>query len=110
VERETRESTIDSIVDYWEPIETGVGSMPQAYVALSETDRRAVRAEVSARLAQFESNGRLVISVEMLIRAGERSSQARAKIVPDPAHVGDGRGFVDMWVCPAIGLFGLSRH
>jgi len=70
VERETRESTIDSIVDYWEPIETGVGSMPQAYVALSETDRRAVRAEVSARLAQFESNGRLVISVEMLIARG----------------------------------------
>jgi len=53
VERETREGTIDSIVDYWEPIETGVGSMTQAYVALSKTDRRAVRAEVTARLAQF---------------------------------------------------------
>ncbi len=70
VERETREGTIDSIGDYWEPIETGVGSMPQAYVALSETDRRAVRAEVTARLAQFESNGRLAISVEMLIARG----------------------------------------
>jgi hypothetical protein len=29
-----------------------------------------VRAEVSARLAQFESNGRLVLSVEMLIARG----------------------------------------
>ena len=70
VERETREGTIDSIGDYWEPIETGVRSMPQAYVALSETDRLAVRAEVTARLAQFESNGRLAISVEMLIARG----------------------------------------
>jgi len=67
---EPREGTIDSIVDYWEPIETGVGSMPQAYVALSETDRRAMRAEGSARLAQYESNGRLVLSVEMLIARG----------------------------------------
>ena len=70
VERETREGTIDSIADYWEPIETGVGSLPQAYVALSDTDRRAVRAEVTARLTQFESNGRLVISVETLIARG----------------------------------------
>ena len=67
VERDTREGIIDSIADYWEPIETGVGSLPQAYAALSDTDRRAVRAEVTARLAQFESNGRLVISVETLI-------------------------------------------
>ena len=62
---EPREGTIDSIVDYWEPIETGVGSMPQAYVALSQTNRRAMRAEGSARLAR-----RLVLSVEMLIPRG----------------------------------------
>ena len=70
VAREIREGTIDSIADYWAPIETGVGSMPQAYVALSDEDRRAVRAEVTARLAQFESDGRLSITVEMLIARG----------------------------------------
>ena len=70
VVREIREGTIDSIADYWAPIETGVGSMPQAYVALSDEDRRAVRAEVTARLTQFESDGRLSITVEMLIARG----------------------------------------
>jgi hypothetical protein len=44
--------------------------MPQAYLALSEADRRLVREEVTARLSQFESNGSLVMSVEMLIGRG----------------------------------------
>jgi len=70
VAREIRSGTVDSIADYWSPIETGVGSMPQAYVALSEADRHAVRTEVTARLAQFESNGRLSISAEMLVARG----------------------------------------
>jgi hypothetical protein len=38
--------------------------MPQAYVSLSEFDRRSVREEVTARLSQFESNGKLLMSVE----------------------------------------------
>jgi hypothetical protein len=42
----------------------------QAYLSLPEPTRRAVREEVRARLSQFESNGRFVISVEMLIGAG----------------------------------------
>jgi hypothetical protein len=44
--------------------------MPQAYLALPELSRRAVREEVQARLAEFESGGHLVMDVEMLIGAG----------------------------------------
>ena len=43
--------------------------LPQAYLALPESSRHAVREEVQARLSGFESNGRLVMSVEMLIAA-----------------------------------------
>jgi hypothetical protein len=37
---------------------------------LSESSRRAVREEVRAGLAEFEFDGRLVMTVEMLIGAG----------------------------------------
>jgi SAM-dependent methyltransferase len=70
VEREKREVVYESFDDYWSPIEAGTGSLPQAYLALSEEDRRPVREEVRKRLSQFESNGRLRISVEMLIGSG----------------------------------------
>jgi len=70
VKRETRASNFESFDDYWSPIEEGAGSLPQAYRALPETNRRAVRAEVQARLAEFQSGNRLVMSVEMLIAAG----------------------------------------
>jgi ubiquinone/menaquinone biosynthesis C-methylase UbiE len=70
VMRETRESSYESFDDYWAPIEEGAGSLPQAYRALPESSRRAVREEVRARLAVFESRGRLVMTVEMLIAAG----------------------------------------
>jgi ubiquinone/menaquinone biosynthesis C-methylase UbiE len=70
VEREKREDVVESFDDYWNPIEAGTGSLPQAYVALSEVDRRSVRDEVRERLSQFESNGRLFMSVEMLIGRG----------------------------------------
>ncbi len=70
VERRRHEDAFDSFEDYWSPIEAGTGSIPQAYRALSETDRSAVREEVRARLLQFESAGRLVMSVEMLIGSG----------------------------------------
>jgi len=71
VERELRQDTIDSFADYWDPIEAGTGQLPQAYLALPEPSRRAIRDEVRARLARFESRGRLVMSVEMLIAAGQ---------------------------------------
>jgi len=70
VEQEIREDVNESFDDYWEPIEAGVGSIPQAYLTLSEVDRRSVREEVKARLSPFESNGRLSLSVEMLIGSG----------------------------------------
>ena len=44
--------------------------MPQAYLALSEVDRRAVHDEVKERLSPFESDGRLFMSIEMLIGRG----------------------------------------
>jgi ubiquinone/menaquinone biosynthesis C-methylase UbiE len=70
VKRETRQGTIESFDAYWAPIEAGTGQLPQAYRALPESSRRAVREEVQARLAAFESNGQLVMSAEMLIGAG----------------------------------------
>jgi ubiquinone/menaquinone biosynthesis C-methylase UbiE len=70
VQRETRQGTIASFDDYWAPIEEAVGSLPQAYRALPASRRRAVREEVQTRLAAFESGGRLVMSIEMLIGAG----------------------------------------
>ena len=70
VERMQREDTVGSFDEYWEPIETGVGSQPQIYVALPEAHRRAVRDEVKARLSPFGSNGRLTMSVEMLVGIG----------------------------------------
>jgi ubiquinone/menaquinone biosynthesis C-methylase UbiE len=70
VKRETRQEAIESFDAYWAPIEAGTGQMPQAYRALPEANRRAVREEVQGRLAAFESNGQLVMSAEMLIGAG----------------------------------------
>src|ERR1700738_5113598 len=61
VERVQREDTISSFDEYWNPIEAGMGSMPQVYVALPETERRAVRDEVKSRLSPFESNGHLTM-------------------------------------------------
>ena len=46
VERENREDVVESFDDYWNPIEAGTGSLPQAYLALSEVDRLSVREEV----------------------------------------------------------------
>ena len=70
MKRETRQGSIESFDAYWAPIEAGTGQMPQAYRALPEPNRRAVREEVQARLEEFESNGQLVMSAEMLIGAG----------------------------------------
>jgi ubiquinone/menaquinone biosynthesis C-methylase UbiE len=70
VRKETREAIVDSFDEYWAPIEAGTGQMPQAYLALPESSRRAVRAEVHDRLAKFQSKGRYRLSAEMLIGAG----------------------------------------
>ena len=70
VERETREYIIQGFDDYWEPIEAGIGSIPQAYLTLSQADRRLVCDEVRTRLSRFESQGRLVMNLEMLVASG----------------------------------------
>jgi ubiquinone/menaquinone biosynthesis C-methylase UbiE len=70
VTRETRGGTFQSFDEYWEPIEVGAGSLPQAYRALPSEGRQTVRAEVKAGLSRFETGGRLAMSVEMLIGAG----------------------------------------
>jgi len=70
VERITRDDSFESFADYWEPIEAGIGSIPQAYLRLAAVDRRAVREEVRSRLLRFDSNGELHMSVEMLIGSG----------------------------------------
>jgi ubiquinone/menaquinone biosynthesis C-methylase UbiE len=74
VEQIRREGTIDGFDDYWAPIEEGVGQIPQTYRALDEADRRAVREEVRARLAQYETrDGKMTMAVEMLIGRGRAS-------------------------------------
>ena len=70
VTSETRYGTTASFDEYWAAVEAGTGQMPLAYLTLPEAQRRAVREEVRAGLAKFESNGRLELSVEMLIGAG----------------------------------------
>ena len=70
VERQSREGAFDSLDDYWAPIEAGTGSIPQIYLSLPDSQRRAVRSEVTEQLIKFQSGGRLVMSVEMLIASG----------------------------------------
>ncbi len=70
VERLRREDTIGSFDEYWDPIEAGMGSMPQAYKALPEADRHAVREEVKARLSPSGSDRPLTMSLEVLIATG----------------------------------------
>lgn len=70
VERQTREGSFDSFDEYWEPIEAGIGSIPQIYLMLPNAARRTVRQEVRTKLFEFESSGLLRMSVEMLIGSG----------------------------------------
>jgi ubiquinone/menaquinone biosynthesis C-methylase UbiE len=70
VRPETREDIFASFADYWSPVEAGIGSIPQAYLRLSETERRTVRDEVQSRLSPFVSPAGLRMSVEMLIAHG----------------------------------------
>jgi ubiquinone/menaquinone biosynthesis C-methylase UbiE len=68
--REVRREVTVSFSEYWAPIEAGTGSLPQAYLALSEASRHAVRDKVQERLTPFATEGRLEMSVEMLIASG----------------------------------------
>jgi hypothetical protein len=70
VERQTWKGRFDSFHEYWERIEAGIGSIPQIYLMMPDAAQDAVRQEVRTRLAEFESGGRLRMSVEMLIGSG----------------------------------------
>ena len=70
VERLRQADTIGSFDEYWDPIEAGMGSMPQAYKALAKADRHAVREEVKARLSPSGSNRPLTMILEVLIATG----------------------------------------
>jgi ubiquinone/menaquinone biosynthesis C-methylase UbiE len=71
VQREVRSDIIESFDEYWAAIETGTGSQPQTYLALPEPDRRTVHEAVRAQLARFETDGKLAMSVEMLIGSAQ---------------------------------------
>jgi SAM-dependent methyltransferase len=71
VTREICRDRVPSFDEYWAPIEAGIGSLPQAYLALPEESRLAVRDEVHRKLMQFETEGQLDLSVEMLIASGQ---------------------------------------
>ena len=70
VTRETRYGIVESFDEYWAAIEAGAGQLPLIYLSLPEQERRAVREEVRAGLSPFEKNGRLEMTVEMLIGVG----------------------------------------
>jgi ubiquinone/menaquinone biosynthesis C-methylase UbiE len=70
VKREKRDGIFECFDEYRRPIEDCVGSLSQAYRALPEATRHAVRQDVRAGLARFDTDRRLAMSVEMLIAAG----------------------------------------
>jgi len=70
VVKETREVAFESFDEYWSGIEAGGGRLGQFYLELRDRERRGVRDEVSGRMAQFESDGRLILGAEALIAVG----------------------------------------
>ncbi len=70
VEAITCEGSYASFDEYWATIESGTGLLPQAYCTLPFASRAEVRDAVRERLGRFEHNGRLVMSLEMLIAVG----------------------------------------
>ena len=71
VTREVRGGSIGSLDAYWDSILAGIGSIPQSYLLLAESDRRAVRQEVNTRLSEFMVGNELHMNVEMLIGHGQ---------------------------------------
>jgi ubiquinone/menaquinone biosynthesis C-methylase UbiE len=69
---ERRSLAFEAFEEYWEAIEAGGGRFGPLYLELPESRRRAVREEVEARMAPFESGGRLVLEAEALIGRGVR--------------------------------------
>jgi ubiquinone/menaquinone biosynthesis C-methylase UbiE/uncharacterized protein YbaR (Trm112 family) len=82
-------------------IEAGIGSIPQSYLLLSEAHRASVREEVQAKLAKFEIDGSLHLSVEMLIGSGQKDAGNVHAAVPSSTRPTpfDPR-FADLLACP----------
>jgi ubiquinone/menaquinone biosynthesis C-methylase UbiE len=70
VTTETHRFTVPSFGAYFEPYEQGAGSAGQAYVALPEDQRRAVREEVRRGLG--DAGGPIEVEVEVRIASGRR--------------------------------------
>jgi ubiquinone/menaquinone biosynthesis C-methylase UbiE len=67
---EAHEFVVPSFAAYFEPFEQGGGSSGQAYVALPEAERRAVREEVRRNLG--DTGGPIGIKVELRFASGHR--------------------------------------
>jgi SAM-dependent methyltransferase len=71
VARESRAIKFESFDDFWEPVETG-SRAGAALRDLPEAARRAVRDDMRARLAPYETQGWLVMDCETLLASGRR--------------------------------------
>ena len=67
---EAHRFVLPSFEAYFEPFEQGGGSSGQAYVALPEDERRAVREEVRRNLG--DTGGPIGIEVELRFASGHR--------------------------------------
>jgi hypothetical protein len=67
---ETRGFVLPSFDDYFRPFEQGGGSSGQAYLALAEAERRAVREEVRRDVG--DTGGPIAIDVELRVASGCR--------------------------------------
>jgi SAM-dependent methyltransferase len=70
VQTVAQEGAYASFEQYWAAIESGPGLIPQAYRVLPAPMRAEVRDAVRERLTPFDHDGRLVMSVEMVIGSG----------------------------------------
>jgi ubiquinone/menaquinone biosynthesis C-methylase UbiE/uncharacterized protein YbaR (Trm112 family) len=104
VVRDMRGTDAGSFEEYWDAVEAGIGSIPQSYLLLSEADRHAVREEVRAKLANFEVDGTLHLSVEMLIGSGRKDPAGMLAALPSSTRPTpfDPR-FADFLACPSTG-------
>ncbi len=78
VKRVIRDDIVRGLDEYWNSIDAGIGSMPQLYLMLNETDKRRVREEVATKLSRFMVGGELRLSMEMLIGHGQAAAAAEA--------------------------------
>ena len=101
VAREVRGDAVKDLDEYWDPISAGIGSIPQAYLLLEESERRKVREEVSARLSEFMVGNELHLKVEMLIghgQAGQGDVRPSQSTISLPAPIDPRLGTI--LVCP----------